>query len=94
MTAELFKQISAQLLKNCYGLELADIGFDDDARIAMFVRAGLRPYMVVSEEAEDCDLHRIDLVGWWGIPSKAPLTAKDENLAFAVLQRNSKRADP
>lgn len=85
MNTKQFQDISAALLKKHYGLSLNDTHLCDDAIVDQCINQGYRPYQVVAEHAAEADIDRIDKSGAWGIPSKAAVTATDEDDAIRQL---------
>jgi hypothetical protein len=78
MNAALFKRLTKHLLAKHYGLNPADADLDGDQMISECIQQNIRPYQVVNEHAEETDLDRIDLEGFYGVPSKALLRIADE----------------
>lgn len=53
-----------KLLNKHYGIDLNDGGFDHDDYLASQLEAGVEPWQMVNELANDCDLDRIDADTW------------------------------
>lgn len=85
MDTQLFKQIATALLAKHYGLQLNDTDLWDDNVVQACIERGLRPFEVIAEHAEETDLHRIDKEGFYGVPSKALITAADEDSVIREL---------
>lgn len=94
MDVKRFQEIAAVLLKKHYGLELNDTELHDDNIVRQYIEQGFRPYQVIAEHADESDLDRIDLDGGYGVPSKAPITEEDENLAVGALFFKASRHEP
>lgn len=84
-TLKRFQVVAAALLKTHYGLELNDTELHDSKVVAQCINQGYRPYQVVAEHAAEADLDRIDKQAGFGVPSKAAITAADEDAAIAQL---------
>lgn len=82
MNVNRFQAIVAALLEKHYGLALNDTHLGDNSVVAECIKQGNRPYQVVAEHAQEVDLDRIDRYDY-GVPSKALITADDED---AVIQ--------
>ncbi len=81
MTVQRFQRIAASLLQRHYGLELGDTHLCDESIVAQCIAQGYRPYQVIAEHAQEADLDRIDVEGFYGVPSKAAITKQDEAVA-------------
>lgn len=86
MEVNQFQQVSERLLKKHYGLTLNDTHLYDEKIVQECINQGYRPFQVVAEHAEEADLDRIDKEGFYGVPSKAPITAEDEAAALLETQ--------
>lgn len=80
-----FQEISAVLLHKHYGLHLNDTLLWDRVTVASYLKQGTRPYEAVAEHAAETELDRIDRSGWFGVPSREPITASDEEDAIQAL---------
>lgn len=80
-----FRKVAEQLLKKHYGLTLADTYLEDEKVATAYIDAGERPYQAVAEHAQAQDLHRVDFEGEFGVPSKDPITQRDEITVLAEL---------
>ena len=80
-----FQKVSEKLLEKHYGLNLNDTDLNNEGRVQECINHGYRPYQVIAAHAEELDLDRIDLDGYYGVPSKAPITAEDEASALGAL---------
>lgn len=78
MDVKLFQRISERLLEKHYGLSLSDTHLSDEKIVQECIDQGWRPFQVIAEHAEEADLERIDKQGDYGVPSKAAITAEDE----------------
>ncbi len=83
MNIQNFQSIATHLLQKHYGLTLNDTEFSEQRSVQVILAHGQRPYEAINELAEERDLHRTDLEGPWGTPSKQQLTKADEDLALA-----------
>jgi Protein of unknown function (DUF1219). len=81
-----FQKCAAVLLKNHYGLCLNDTHLNDESIVQECINQGWRPFQVIAEHADEADLDRIDKEGFYGVPSKAAITAEDEDAALMELQ--------
>lgn len=78
MDVKQFQSISERLLEKHYGLSLNDTHLCDEKIVQECINQGWRPFQVIAEHAEEADLDRIDKQGVYGVPSKAAITAEDE----------------
>ncbi|MYM92686.1 TA system toxin CbtA family protein [Duganella vulcania] len=85
MTVQRFQAIATELLTKHYGLALNDTQLCEDHVVQQCIGQGYLPYQVVTEHAQEADLDRIDKSAGYGVASKAPLTASDEQDAIARL---------
>lgn len=85
MNVQLFQQIADALLQTHYGLSLDDTHLNKEKIVAECISQGFRPYQVINEHAEECDLARIDKEGFYGVPSKSPITQQDELSALGIV---------
>lgn len=83
-----FQQIGAHMLTKHYGLALADSRLADRESVAQYITAGVHPYQVLNEQAEDYHLVRIDKEGFFGSPACTALTEQDEEAAMQALRDN------
>lgn len=85
MNIELFRQLLECLMQTHYGIDAGGL-FEDDHMIAGYIKRGLRPYQIVNEHADECDLERTD-VGHllFGIPSNKRLTEQNERNAHSTI---------
>ena len=82
MNVKTFQAIATALLQKHFGLELGDTNLTEVNVVQALIEAGHRPFEVINETANDCDLTRIDVRGPWGIPQSVALVPADE---MAVL---------
>lgn len=88
MDVNQFQQVSELLLKKHYGLTLNDTLLHDATIVRECIKQGYRPFQIVAEHAEEADLDRADRRGFYGVPSKAPITAQDEAAALLEICRS------
>jgi cytoskeleton-binding toxin CbtA-like protein len=85
MNVSLFQQIADQLLQKHYGLSLNDTHLTEEKIVAECIGQRFRPYQVINEHAEESDLVRIDIEGFYGVPSHCSLSSQDELEALYVV---------
>ena len=85
MQTKQFQAIANRLLEKHYGINLADTHLSDESIVAEAIRFGLRPFEVLNEHADDCDLCRIDMDGFYGTPSHKALGRDDEIAAMVEI---------
>lgn len=84
MNVQLFQQIADVLLQTHYGLSLDDTYLTEEKIVTGCIGQGLRPYQVINEHAEEADLVRIDIEGFYGVPSHCLISSQDELNALWV----------
>lgn len=83
-----YQKIADRLLEKHYGLQdcLGDLGLDSEDRVSLCIKADKLPYHLVNLHAENCDIGRMDLPGFWGIVVRRdPLTEADELAALGYI---------
>lgn len=85
MNVQLFQQIAEMLLQTHYGLSLDDTHLTEEKIVAECIGKSFRPYQVVNEHAEESDLVRIDIKGYYGVPSHCALSSQDELNALGIV---------
>ncbi len=81
MNVQNFQTISTVLLKKHYGICLNDTRLCEKEFVKACIRQGWRPFEVIADHADDCDLVRIDEPGFYGMPSHKAITLEDEEAA-------------
>lgn len=82
MNVQEFQTISAILLKKHYGICLDDTRISDVKFVIQCISQGWQPFEVIAEHAEDTDLVRIDVDGFYGVPSMMAITIEDQEAAL------------
>ncbi len=74
MDIQTYQNISTQLLKKHYGLELNDTELSDESLVQSLIDDDVRPYAYINEMAQDFFIDRVDICWNFG----KPLTQLDE----------------
>lgn len=82
---EQYQRVCEHMLDKHYGLSLNDTHLCESSVVRECIASGWEPYSVLSEHALEADLDRMDLIGPWGIPSKAALSLEDQQRALAEI---------
>lgn len=85
MNVGLFQRIADEMLQKHYGISLDDTYLSDEKIVAGCIGQGFRPYQIINEHAEEADLVRIDIEGFYGVPSHCALSSQDELNALLIV---------
>lgn len=86
MSIETYKATVEALLSRHYGLELGDTPFCQVSEIQLLIDGNVEPFEALNSYAEDCGFERTDLSDGYGVPSKRPLTGKDQDAVVELTE--------
>lgn len=83
MDVTTYQKIADHMLTKHYGLEnsAGDLRLENTNFVSQLIKDGVRPFQIINEHAEECDLYRMDIKGFYGAPVNKPLTENDEDCA-------------